>query len=446
MRLLDRYVLRQVGLAFLLCLIVLTLLIWLIAALRDFNLVTAQGQSLLVFAIVSSLALPSLVAIIAPVALFTAVAWGLNRFNSDSELVVMNAGGLSPARLSVPFILLAFLVAGLTGMLSIVGQPASQHELRTWLAKVGFDVISKIVREGQFTTIAGGTITFHVREKRPNGALLGILVQDARGTGQILTYIAERGELVEMKAKPAGDGQPSADAQPASDPKPAGDAQPSADVKPASDAKPGGSDKTANGAGLFLVLEKGSILRESRNGGEDSSVVVFEHYAFDLSQLVDEPDITYFKPRERYTSELWNYLWTYDPNDPASAIEAGRVRSELVERFVSPLYPVAFMFVALAALGQARTTRQSRSSAVGIAIAAIGVVRIFGFFTTQTLAVRSTAGAVMGFVVPLATTAICLLIIFGVLRPRVPRALTALSGRLAMLFTRPQPAGGAQRP
>lgn len=428
MRLLDRYILRQVGFAFLLCLIVLTLLIWLIAALRDFNLVTAQGQSILVFAIVSSLALPSLVAIIAPVALFTAVAWGLNRFNSDSELVVMNAGGLSPARLTVPFVLLAFLVAGLTGVLSLVGQPASQHELRTWLAKVGFDVISKIVREGQFTTIAGGTITFHVREKRPNGALLGILVQDARGTGQILTYIAERGEVVENKPQPAGTGQPTGDA------------------KPTGDANPAGNNKTGTGAGLFLVLEKGSILRESRDGGEDSSVVVFENYAFDLSQLVDEPDITYFKPRERYTGELWNYLWTYDPNDPASAVEAGRVRSELVERFVSPLYPVAFMFVALAALGQARTTRQSRSSAVGIAIAAIAAVRIFGFFTTQTLAVRSTAGAVMGFVVPLGTTAICLLIIFGVFRPRVPRSLAALGGRLAMLVTRPQPAGGARRP
>ena len=430
MRLLDRYILRQVGLAFLVCLIVLTLLIWLIAALRDFNLVTAQGQSILVFAIVSSLALPSLVAIIAPVALFTAVAWGLNRFNSDSELVVMNAGGLSPARLAVPFVLLAFLVAGLTGALSLVGQPASQHELRTWLAKVGFDVISKIVREGQFTTIAGGTITFHVREKQPNGALLGILVQDARGKDQILTYIAERGELVEIKApSPAANGQPA--------PPP---------TEAATDATPAGGDKADNGAGLFLVLEEGSVLREARNGGQDSSVVVFKHYAFDLSQLVDQPDITYFKPRERYTSELWNYLWTYDPNDPATAIEAGRVRSELVERFVSPLYPVAFMFVALAALGQARTTRQSRSSAVGIAIAAIAAVRIFGFFATQTLAVRSTAGAFMGFVVPLGTTALCLLMIFDVLRPRVPRSLAALGGRLARLVTRPQPAGGVRGP
>jgi len=430
MRLLDRYIFRQVGQAFLLCLIVLTLLIWLIAALRDFNLVTAQGQSILVFAIVSSLALPSLVAIIAPVALFTAVVWGLNRFNSDSELVVMNAGGLSPARLTVPFIVLTFLVAGLTGGLTIVGQPASQHELRTWLAKVGFDVISKIVREGQFTTIPGGTITFHVREKRPNGALLGILVQDARGKDQILTYIAERGELVDMKAqKPAETGQPA----------------PAPDAKPATDAGPAGEDKTGNG-GLFLVLEEGSVLRESRDGSQDSSVVVFKHYAFDLSQLVDQPDITYFKPRERYTSELWNYLWSADPNDPASVGEAGRVRSELVERFVSPLYPVAFMFVALAALGQARTTRQSRSSAVGIAIAAISMVRIFGFFATQTLAVRSTAGAVMGFVVPLGTTAVCLLIIFGVLRPRVPRFLTVLGERLAMLVTRPQPAGGVPRP
>ena len=91
MRLLDRYIFRQVSLAFLLCLTVLTLLIWLIAALRDFNLITAQGQSILVFATISSLALPSLVVIIAPVALFVAIVWALNRLNSDSELVVMNA-------------------------------------------------------------------------------------------------------------------------------------------------------------------------------------------------------------------------------------------------------------------------------------------------------------------------------------------------------------------
>src|SRR3954451_2471551 len=99
MRLIDRYIFRHLGVAFLTCLVVLTALIWLTQALRDFDLVTAQGQSVLIFLIISSLALPSLVVIIAPVALFIAVVWILNRLNSDSELVVMSAAGLSPPRL-----------------------------------------------------------------------------------------------------------------------------------------------------------------------------------------------------------------------------------------------------------------------------------------------------------------------------------------------------------
>jgi len=405
MRLLDRYIFRQVSLAFLLCLTVLTLLIWLIAALRDFNLITAQGQSILVFATISSLALPSLVVIIAPVALFVAIVWALNRLNSDSELVVMNASGWSPGRLILPFAVLTSLVALGTGALTIYGQPASQHELRYWLTKVSADVISKIVREGQFTTVQGG-ITFHVRERRPNGALLGIFVQDARAKDQSLTYIAERGQVIETK------GQPS--------------------------PTEGG---VATSDGLFLILEKGSVQRESSGSSSDSSIVAFEHYAIDLSQLIDDADVTHFKPRERYTSELLGF----DPTAPGNAGEAGRVRSELVERFVAPLYPVAFMFVALAALGQARTTRQSRASALNIAIAAIIALRIVGFFMTQSLSVRSIAGAVAGFAVPIGVCLFCALIIFGVIRPRLPRPVAALGERAAALAQRlrPQPVGGA---
>ena len=93
MRLIDRYTFRQVLAAFLTCLLVLTALIWTTQALRDFDLMTSQGQTILIFLIVTSLALPSLIVIIAPVALFIAIVWTLNRLNSDSELIVMNAAG-----------------------------------------------------------------------------------------------------------------------------------------------------------------------------------------------------------------------------------------------------------------------------------------------------------------------------------------------------------------
>lgn len=372
MSLIDRYTLRQVTVAFLACLFVLTALVWLTQALRDFDLLTAQGQTLLIFLIVTSLAIPSLVVIIAPVALFIAIVWTLNRLNSDSELVVMNAAGLSTARLVAPFAAVALAVAIAVGTVTIYLQPASMRELRYWITQVRADLIGKIVREGQFTTVAGG-LTFHVRERRPNGVLLGIFVQDARDKDQVLTYIAERGQIAD-----------------------------------------------SNG-GTFLVLEKGSVQRQQGGADADAAIVVFERYAFDLSQFVDIGDVTHFKPRERYTSELLSP----DPKDPFYVAAPGRFRAELVDRAMAPLYPVAFMFVALAALGQARTTRQSRGAAVASAVAAIIAIRVGGF-AAQTLAASSNLGVVLAFGLPIGASLLCLAIIFGWLRPRIPQVLTRM--------------------
>ncbi|MDQ0468312.1 LPS export ABC transporter permease LptF [Labrys wisconsinensis] len=376
MRLIDRYIFRHLTVAFLACLLALTALIWLTQALRDFDLVTAQGQTVLIFLTISSLALPSLVVIIAPVALFIAIVWILNRLNGDSELVVMSAAGLSPTRLARPFMVLTLVVAVAIGVVTTYAQPASLRELRYWLTQVRADLISKIVREGQFTTVAGG-ITFHIRERRPNGALLGIFVQDARAKDQTLTYIAERGQIVD------------------------------------------------SATGMLLVLDKGSVQRQLAGGASDASIVVFERYAFDLSQLVDDPDVTRYKPRELYTSELWDP----DTTDPQYAANVGRFRSELVERFVAPLYPVAFMLVALAALGQARTTRQSRSAAVALAIVVIVVVRIAGF-AGQTWSARSPTGAVAPFAVLVVTSLVALAVILGWARPHLPQAMARLGADL----------------
>lgn len=387
MRLIDRYMLRQVSAAFITCLLVLTGLIWTTQALRDFDLMTSQGQTILIFLIVTSLALPSLVVIIAPVALFIAIIWCLNRLNGDSELIVMNAAGLSTQRLSVPFVALTMLVAVGTGFVTIYAQPASMRELRFWLTQVRADLISKIVREGQFTTVAGG-ITFHVRERRSNGALLGIFVQDSRVKDQTFTYIAEKGQIVDSPS------------------------------------------------GTFLVLDKGSVQRQMGSPSADAAIVVFERYAFDLSQFIDAVDVTKFKPRERSTTELL----APDPKDPVYRQAPGRFRSELVERTVAPLYPVAFMFVALAALGQARTTRQSRGTAVGTAVLVIVVIRVAGFFA-QTLSVRTPVGVVLAFAVPVVASLASLAVIFGWARPRVPQAITRLGIDLLARLPRLKSAG-----
>ncbi len=92
----GRYIFRTTFGAFLIVCVSVTALMWITQALRDIDLMTNQGQSIFVFVGITSLIIPLLIQIIAPIALMIAVAHVLNKLGNDSELIVMNAAGIPP--------------------------------------------------------------------------------------------------------------------------------------------------------------------------------------------------------------------------------------------------------------------------------------------------------------------------------------------------------------
>ena len=121
----ERYLFRTATTTFLSGLVVLTGVVWVTQALRQIDLITSKGQTILIFLMMTGLALPSMVAIIAPVALFAGVLYTLNKLNGDSELVVMSASGVSPVRLLRPLALLSGLVFAVVAVLYIQVLPWS---------------------------------------------------------------------------------------------------------------------------------------------------------------------------------------------------------------------------------------------------------------------------------------------------------------------------------
>uniref|UniRef100_UPI0013D986C0 LptF/LptG family permease n=1 Tax=Stenotrophomonas maltophilia TaxID=40324 RepID=UPI0013D986C0 len=73
--------------------------------------VTNSGQTIALFFLMTSLGIPVLVTLIAPISLFMAIVQTLNKLNGDSELIVMAAAGVSPVRLMRPFVTLTVLVS-----------------------------------------------------------------------------------------------------------------------------------------------------------------------------------------------------------------------------------------------------------------------------------------------------------------------------------------------
>ena len=352
MTLLFRYIFRIAATAFVMTLAVLTAVIWLSQALREFDLMTAKGQSVLIFLMVTGLSIPALIAIIGPVALFIATLYALNRLNGDSELVVMSASGLSPSATFRPFLALTLLATALVAWMTIWAMPSSFRGLRDLVTKVRADFVSNVAREGQFINLDQG-ITFHYRD-RAGDALLGIFMQDRRDPDKSIVYIAERGQAVDVNGTP------------------------------------------------YLVLEQGVVHREKGDGG-DASVISFQRYAIDLGQFGPDGDIITYKPRERSTFELLKL----DPNDPYVRAQLGRFRAELHDRVAAPLYALAFVAIAFAALGSPRTTRQGRGVATGMAVLCVLVLRIAGF-AISTLIVRSPASVPLAYILPIGATMMAL--------------------------------------
>src|SRR5665647_891617 len=107
----DSYIFRTTMTSFAVVLASLTGVIWITQALRGIDLMTSQGQTIMTFLGLTGLAVPVLVLVIAPIALMIAVSHTLNRLATDSEIIVMNAAGVSPIRLFRPFIYATIAVA-----------------------------------------------------------------------------------------------------------------------------------------------------------------------------------------------------------------------------------------------------------------------------------------------------------------------------------------------
>lgn len=373
---LDRYILITAGGAFMAVLVVLTGMVWVTTALRQFSLMTSQGQTIWVFLTVTALSLPTLMVVVAPIALFLAIVYTLHKLNSDSELVAMSAAGVSPWHVLRAPLALSIAVAIVSMLVSAELGAQSLRSLREQLAKINADVVNNVAIPGRFTSI-DRRLTFHVREKTSQGALLGIFINDGRLRDQTTTYLAERGRIVPSES------------------------------------------------GLILVLEDGSVHR-SVEGSRNSSIVEFERYGFDLSQF--DPSTSLNTDRAAFRS-LGELLWPA-ADDKVAIEDAPRFRVELHKRLSTPLYPIAGFIIAFAFLGAPRTTRQSRGLSIVGASLVFMVVEIFGLGSGG-LIERTALASPLPYLVPILTIGFGTYLILGNVETGVPAPLQRFADSIA---------------
>jgi lipopolysaccharide export system permease protein len=362
MRLIDRYLFRQVLGSTLLATAALAALAVLSQSLSALGVVVDERQNLAVFAKVIALAMPQLIVLILPVGVLIGGLAALNRLRTDQEIVVCQVAGLSRRRIMAPGFELAGGVVIVSLALSLWIQPLCYRALRDTLDAVRADLAATLIRPGRFTHPAAG-VTVYAQTVDDDGAIHNLFINRVTKAGRDITVTAREGRFERRNGTP------------------------------------------------MLVMRQGANQEFSPEG--ILNYLSFDEYVFDLGPVLAMSPRERYKLSDRYPHELF----FPDMSDTWARANVDRLAAEGHARVAGSLYNVAFIAMAFAgAIGGAYSRRGYGARIAAVAAAAL-LTRTLGF-AAEAAAAKTPVLNLAQYGVPILGAALALLVIFA--PPRRP--------------------------
>ncbi|HSR15368.1 MAG TPA: LptF/LptG family permease, partial [Gemmatimonadales bacterium] len=165
MRLLSRYLLRELAAPFLFSLGALTSMLLLNQIAKRFGDLVGKGLSGEVIAEVLLLSLPFIVALTLPMAVLVAVLYGFSHLAADSEITAMRASGISVGQMLRPVLVAGVLIAVLNFLFLDQVLPRSNARLRNLQLDIGRTTPTLTMREQAINPLPPEN-KYHIRASR----------------------------------------------------------------------------------------------------------------------------------------------------------------------------------------------------------------------------------------------------------------------------------------
>jgi lipopolysaccharide export system permease protein len=287
------------------------------------NLIVENRQSIGVYFWVTILAVPQILSLLTPIALFIAAAGALNVAHRENEIVVAQASGMSNWQVASPVLRLAILAAILHLGLNLWVQPAASRELRETVTRASTDLAASLVREGMFISHGDGLTTF--ARKVTGGEMTDLLINDARNPKENVTYIAKTAYLVEGETGPQ------------------------------------------------LVMQNGQ--RQSLRDNGELEPFQFKVLPFDLAPFINDQKAVILEESDRYLPELFfpdmNNYYDYD--------NVNLLLAEGHARISAPLLNIAMALLAIFAVLGGDFSRRGYAKRIAVASGAALILRLAAF-------------------------------------------------------------------
>ncbi|HMZ81774.1 MAG TPA: LptF/LptG family permease, partial [Acidobacteriota bacterium] len=206
LRILDRYVIREVLPYFLLSFFLLTSIIFVHEANRFSELFVVFSQrgisSTPLLMLVISL-LPSIVIFTIPISFLLSVMLAMGRLSGDSEIVVMTAGGVSPLQLLRPVMLVALIAGTITAYNTFYLLPVavnSLNQLKQKRNQILVQSISTQIKPGMFAENLPNRVLYIEQSDRASDTWKNIFIAEQeegeKDNKEPKIYTAQSGNLV----------------------------------------------------------------------------------------------------------------------------------------------------------------------------------------------------------------------------------------------------------
>lgn len=190
----DRYLIREVVLPFLLGLLLFTFILVLPPFLREAESLVSRGVEWgdIVRAVLTLL--PSALSLTIPMALVLGILWGFGRLSTDREFVALQACGVSLIRLLRPVSIVAVVATAATAHQVIVALPNANQAFREIVFNLVTSRVEQNVKPRVFFTDFPNHIIY-VRDLPSEGGWRDVLLTDTSRPDQTIVYLAREGRI-----------------------------------------------------------------------------------------------------------------------------------------------------------------------------------------------------------------------------------------------------------
>ncbi|RME61905.1 MAG: LPS export ABC transporter permease LptF [Candidatus Dadabacteria bacterium] len=190
MKIINRYLLREITDLFFVTLLILITLFVTVRLVRLASLVINKGVSLYNIVLVYLCLIPSFLIVCIPLAVLFAVMLSFSRLSAESELVVMRTSGISLKKLSVPVFYFGLGACIAAFFVALYLKPFSYRYLSKVLFNIAKQSTTAGLNAGVFNELGSISLYF---EKIEDNRIENVLLEDRRDNDNPIIMTAKRG-------------------------------------------------------------------------------------------------------------------------------------------------------------------------------------------------------------------------------------------------------------